>query len=803
VPQPRSGVSLYKTGILFISGILLGRYFVHSLPAFALLCASLTLLEAVLLRLRARSAASIFAAALLVSLGGLDILSDGSAPNIPDSLSLRTVVVAGNVDDIPIERPGGTRFLLQAVSWTDGLHESPLETRLEVSIAKGPGAVKITYGMNILIAGELMRPPREGNPGEFCPREYYAAMGVGGVLYVRGTARIRIRDTVGGSWYMRWAVIPVRAAILRTIDKRVDGEEREFLKDLLLGERSGISEQTRADFLDAGISHILAVSGLRVLLIWAMLDFLYLSLRLPGCIRPVFVCLGLLFYMALTGAHPPVVRATLMAISMLLGRHIGRRANRANLLVVCALIVLSINADQLFDVGFQLSFVAVLSLIHLMPPFQRGISSLGGAGWAWSLARKALRTGAASLVVSLGTFPIVALHFGRVSVIGVLANIVIIPVAAMCVVLGFIVVMSSLISSGISASYGALLGLALHWTLRGAALCAAIPYSAFDTLQFHVWDAIPYYALVGIVFFGKSISVSKRLILVALAGLNVAFFVAPESSKREGLLRLTVINVGQGDAILVEFPHGHTMLVDAGPLALSHDAGRSVVSPFLKRRGISRIDLLVITHWDADHAGGVPYIIRHFGVGHVLLGRSASSSALARSCRGAIAETRCSVDTARTGRIFPLEPAARVYVLWPPAAQPTNPRGHLATSNEGSVVLKILYGNISFLLTADAEAEAEGAMIARYGSSLRSTFLKVAHHGSRSSSSAPFLENVTPSVAGVSVGLHNKFHHPSPEVLSRLEEAHAAIRRTDRDGALILESDGRALWQVDWRSSDP
>ncbi|HUI64847.1 MAG TPA: hypothetical protein VL126_08390, partial [Bacteroidota bacterium] len=180
-----------------------------------------------------------------------------------------------------------------------------------------------------------------------------------------------------------------------------------------------------------------------------------------------------------------------------------------------------------------------------------------------------------------------------------------------------------------------------------------------------------------------------------------------------------------------------------------------------------------------------------------------SGSAVARACQDAIAETRCAVDTARAGEIILLESEARIYVLWPPEKLFSNESSPPPTSNESSIVLKVLYGDIAFLLTADAEAQAEGAMIARYGGFLRSNFLKVAHHGSRSSSSAPFLETVGPAVAGVSVGLHNSFHHPSSEVLSRLEASHTAIRRTDREGALILETDGAHLWQVDWRSSDP
>lgn len=800
---------LYKAACLFIAGILLGKYFL--LPASALAGAGccLFLLEIVLVRNKCAWPASGLVAALVLCLGCLKIRADVSPiPIIADSLSFRTVVVAGTVDDPPTERPDRTRFSIRAASWTDGKQTIPLDMRVLVSVVRPASAQSvchIVYGMSLLIAGELSRPPAEGNPGEFSPREYYDAIGINGTLLVHGPAQISIRDSIGGSWCMRQMVIPFRNAILRTISETVPGEEGEFLKDLMIGDRSGISPQTRAAFFDSGISHILAVSGMRVLLVWAILAFLYNLARLPGKLRPLFVGLGLLFYMVLTGAHPPVVRATFTGIALLAGECIEHRGHRPNLLALSALVILAFNAHQLFDVGFQLSFVAVLSLLHLLPPLQGWISSLGGAGLAWGTLRRGLHTGAASIIVTLGTLPIIAVHFGKVSLIGLLTNIAIIPATGLCVVLGSASLLSSFFCPDVAAAYGAVNSIVLHWTLRGAALCAVAPYAALDTLRFNSWDAFPYYAGLGLAFSWRNRSAAKRLLIVLLAGLNLVMYL-PVKVSEAGVgnsVRLSMIDVGQGDAILLEFPTEQTVLVDAGPRSMSRDAGESIVAPFLKRRGITRIDLLVISHPDADHAGGAPYILRHFPVGRVLRSWGGSRSAVSASCQNAIASAGCTVVTAHAGQIIPLAPDARMYVLWPPDSLLTVERNRPAKNNNTSVVLKVLYGETSFLFTGDAESDAEGRMIDRYGTFLHSTFLKVAHHGSNSSSSARFLEAVSPAVAGVSVGRHNAFRHPSPEVLTRLLASGAVVRRTDREGALILETDGARLRVLAWRSGNP
>jgi competence protein ComEC len=263
------------------------------------------------------------------------------------------------------------------------------------------------------------------------------------------------------------------------------------------------------------------------------------------------------------------------------------------------------------------------------------------------------------------------------------------------------------------------------------------------------------------------------------------------------VLRVSFIDVGQGDAALLEFPGGETMLVDAGPASPSFDAGEKTVVPYLKRKGIIRLDMLVATHPHNDHIGGIPAVMEECDVFHVIdPGRIVESSVSLRF-EEALNNERCRRSHARTGMLSGQLQSARIYVLGPDEVSAG--AGNL---NNSSVVFKLVYGSVSFLFTGDAEKESEERMVRRYGDFLKSTVLKVGHHGSRTSSSGIFLDFVNPEIAVVSVGTRNRYRHPSRETMQELALRDVVTLRTDTEGAVILETDGRNVEKVVWRGED-
>ncbi|MCK4261618.1 MBL fold metallo-hydrolase [bacterium] len=255
------------------------------------------------------------------------------------------------------------------------------------------------------------------------------------------------------------------------------------------------------------------------------------------------------------------------------------------------------------------------------------------------------------------------------------------------------------------------------------------------------------------------------------------------------LLKVTFLDVGQGDSAFIQFPCGGNMLIDGGQGG-RYDMGKKVLTPFLRRKGVRKIDTLLLTHPHADHVGGLATVLRNFKVGLVLESGQSHTTYSYEEFLRLVEERRINYRVVKAGERIEGYEEVEIQILNPP---PTLLEGTRSDLNNNSVVLKIAYRKVSLLLSADIEREAENRLL-RYGQLLKSTAVKVPHQGSRSSSTKPFLDLVDPEVAIISVGKHNPFGHPSPIVLKRYEEMGTKVYRTDRQGAVTFISDGRKFW---------
>jgi len=804
IPTPHPA---FRLAILIALGIVAGDRLDLSLLLLvwivSLLCVSILILAC--LGPLTRLAVTVPSVLLLVAIGALRLAADrGSAPVIPDRVQRDRVTVIGTVIDPPTVRGRRIRCTLRSSACIAEDEVIPLEATIAVTVspvAQDTAWPPIAYGMRLVLEGDLSVPAPARNPGEFSQRQYDDANGITGNLFVRGSGNVRAIDAGGGSWVMTSIIVPVRKFILREIDESVGGEEGEFLKGLLIGDRSGIPADMNQAFVDSGVAHILAVSGSNVAVVAMILVFLYDILRLPRRLRPFVVAAALLLYMMVTGNQASVVRATVMALVFLLAEVLQEKSNVYNAVGLAAMLILLYDARQLFDVGFQLSFGAVLSIVHLYPRANVVISRLGEDRIWKRSAVWVLRLCAVSLVATLGTLPVTAACFGRVSLVGVLANLPVIPATGLSVILGAASIISGIVSPGVAEAYGAVNALVLHLTITIARVAASMPFATMDTFRFSALEAIPFYAALGLVFHRGEKNVTRVLLMVLLCSLNLMVAVSlAETNETGGGLRMSVIDVGEGDALLVEFPRGETMVIDGGGFSPDFDAGEKTVTPFLKRRGISRIDLLVVSHPHSDHVGGVPSLFRHFDVGRVIDSGQPVRADTYRAYLRAVAAHGCPHHQALAGTILDGIADVRLYVLGPVVRFVDCDTTHSPPNlNNTSVVIRLVYGGVSFLLAGDAEDDAEKVMVERYGGFLRSNLLKAGHHGSSTSSSPGFLEAVRPTRVVVSVGLHNSFRHPSALVIERFERSGVDLARTDREGAIMYETDGTVLRRVDWR----
>lgn len=782
--------------LLLVAGILLAEVFSPP-PLVPLLLLSAALLLSLLFLLAKSSEVTAIVLQIGVVLLGFTLRADeqqnAESEKLIPLFENEPVVFTGFVDTEP--EGGGRR--VRCIVQTDGIlrADGSLSSgrRVLVETKKTEWSDSLFTGVRVRIAGALGQFPGPRNPGEFDPRRYFGLKGVSGVVVVEENNAIAV--LLEGSRTSMWSLMAsARRAFARKIDERHGETVGAYLKGLILAERGNIPFEIKQSFVDTGTIHILAVSGLHVALVAVVFYSVFGLFRLPRWSVAVLTMLGLFGYMILTGATASVVRATIMACVILSGKLLERRADMYQALAISALIILLVDSTQLFDVGFQLSYAAVISIVWLYPFFEKLISRIPERFEEIRVLEQVLKLFAVSLAAQLGTLPFTAYYFERISIVSLAANLIAVPVSSLNLMVGFATIAASFVNEWAAGTFAAVNDLLVSFLLGFVGEAARVPFSTLNTAG--VSGAFPfvYYAGLTGLFVQNRWGILKKLLFMTLAG-STLFLYLGLFQKEEIGLAVTVLDVGQGDAVLVRFPNGKCLLIDGGPKSLTYDAGERIVAPYLRRVGVDRIDALAISHPHSDHLGGVEFLTRSFKVGMVYEATEAGVSGMHRSLRNTIESEGILKRIVGAGEVIDLDPNARVYLMNPLP-------GHDSSDNlnNHSIVMKIIYGSTSLLLPGDAEEETEERMQRRFGGFLDSDILKVGHHGSVTSSSDEFLDSITPDIAIISVGTKNKFHHPSPEVVRKLMDRGVALYRTDRDGAIVLESNGHQFRRIQWRS---
>lgn len=649
------------------------------------------------------------------------------------------------------------------------------------------------YGDEIVVRGRLRRPPDARNPGEFDYRAYLAAQGVFAALYASQDA-LRVVSTEHGNSFFRHLVMPAKRYLDRYIGEQLPTRESALLSALILGERGEIPSEFRGDMAKLGIIHVLAVSGLHVGFVMAISLGVLGLLRIPRVAQIVLTLLVLGFYACLTNLKPPVVRASIMGAVLLLGTLVQRRSDAFNSLALAALIILMANPLQLFQSGFQLSFAAVGAILYLYPklsewqPFKGALDVSRHRPWL----RYSVSLMLVSAAVFLGTLPFTLLYFNRLPNFSVLANLVIVPLAFCGLASGVTAAVVNLALPGLADVFMNATWVFLSLLTRFVDWAAGLPFSHWEIHKYSLWTAGAYFAGLFLVINIRQRRARYLLVVGALLLGNVLIW--RQALGRDIHLRVIFFDVGQGDAALVRFPGGRHMLIDGGRRVLEYDAGARVIAPYLRREGIRRLDAVVLSHADADHVGGLPHILRSFEVQEVWDNGQGRESRTYAEYLHVIDSLKIARRRVQAGDLLVEFNPAKVFAMHPTAEYlRTNP-----DLNDASLVLKISYGDVDLLFPGDVERAGEKQLV-RYAGLLESEILKVPHHGSRTSSTSPLLEPVQPRLAVLSVGEHNKFGHPHADALRRLQSATGQILRTDRQAAVILQTDGREIKRIRWK----
>lgn len=654
-------------------------------------------------------------------------------------------------------------------------------------------------GLQLAAKGRFRLPEPPRNPTEPDYGRDLVRRGLGGTLFVRGSDLHLLADRA-----RPWArgLSRLRALLRSRIERApVSPSVRPLVFALILGDRSGLMRAERERWARAGLLHLLAISGLHVMLIglgtYRLLGPLLGRLRVPsgpaGAIRAAITMGVLLAYTAAAGHPASAVRASTMATVLLGGGLLGRGYRPVNALGAAAILLLARDPAELFSAGFQLSFSAVGGILTLAPRWTAHVEE-----GVLRILRPPLRLGIVSLAATVATAPVTLGQFGYVTASGLVLNLVGVPAAGLLLAAAFVAV----ILTGTTP-----------WLAAPPAICTS---AIGHLLRRTAAEGDRLLSDVAVVSGDPG-----ALVLSGISALVLGCAAAPRSGLRRsalplGSVLLTVavwislpvridrpahvlfFDTGQGDAILVRTPGGRTVLVDGGPAGFGTDAGRRILLPHLTRSGIDRIDLVVTTHPHRDHVGGLRAVLDDRDVGALITNGQPSSSKFFTRLLDAADSSAVPVLSVQAGVLLDVDPATRIRVMAPF----DRPRSGW-DPNAGSLLLEISYGRTSVLLTGDLEAPAERRVVDRFGPLLKADLVQVPHHGSGTSSTSDFVRAVRSrdvSVTAVlSVGRDNRYGLPDSNVVRRWRSSGARLPRTSHGGALVFRVSARGIRRVSWR----
>lgn len=709
--------------------------------------------------------------------------------------------------------------------------------------------LQLRYGTRVRVVTNFGRVDNYRNPGvsplsEYLDRKGYDATGVikspAAITRIENAARVSLLALLY-SW---------RETLQEEIHAKFDSETAGVLDAALLGNRYNLSRETAERFREGGTFHVLVISGMHISLIGGVVFLAVRRLTKRRAIQflvPVVIVWG---YSLAVGAEASVVRAALMFTFAGLGPVLFRESTSLNGLGAASVVLLVNSPKEIFDPSFQLTFLSVLAIVVVAWPLLHLCSGIGAwyparetpvspvcsrelrwfcellfwseRKWKTEIARSpyryrlfkaplaasleryrvqaCLRYIFAALMVSAAVqillLPLMIVYFHRISPASLVLNIVVGLLLAVLTAVALVALLLSQMSVTFAAPFFKLANM-IDWLM----IHSVDPFAHFNLSSLRLPEYsgagallyLLYYVPLLVLVVTKPKSWVKPLVIVQVL-LVAVLIVHPFSAVADGKLRVDFLDVGQGDAALVTLPDGRTLLVDGGGTTDLHrgntdrrSIGEAVVSGYLWWRGLDTIDYVLPTHADADHIDGLNDVLRNFTVNAALVGRTPANDPEYTKFAQTLAVTNTHVATIQAGDLIRMG-GAQIEVLWPLAsAHPNEP-----SRNNDSVVLRLEFGKHSMLLTGDIEKSGEKALVSA-GRELKADVVKVPHHGSRSSSTQPFVTVTGAKFAIVSVGQRSMFGHPHPEVVERWQANGAQVFTTGKCGTITVTTDGTEL----------
>jgi len=748
---------------------------------------------------------------IFIALGYLSI-QPWIAPRFPSNhithfRNTPALQIEGLVEAIDFIKENRIRFTMLTQHVRQG--DDAVQTTGRIRVTVFGKRLRFSAGDRIAFTSKIRSFRNFNNPGGFDYKRYMIFKKIWGAVYI-SAAKVSVRERGSTAGFRKW-MRDTRFEIARFIEQQAAVSVVSVLKALLVGERSDIPAELKMVFYRSGVGHILAISGLHIGIIATVSFFIFrwlLSFIKPllwnAWTRKSAALLTLIpvwAYGLLAGMSPSTLRAVIMVSIFLAALLLEKDQDSFNTLAVAAFLILILNPPSLFSISFQLSFTAVFSILlghdRIGPLYAQKQTGL-----RQKFQQRFIAFVLVSVFAIIGTLPLVMHYFNRVSLVGLLGNLIAIPVIGFVVVpLGLLSVFLYPLSFTIASVCLKTASFVAVPAVHILSMLSALPFAAFKTITPSMIEMICYYIIIfTLCYLPKASGFRKKLIIGALSLaaavliIDAGYWVQHRFLHKD--LRVTAIDVGQGSAALMELPDGKTVLIDGGGFSDNtiFNIGARVIAPLLLRNKIITVDTLILTHPNSDHLNGLLYIAEHFNVKQIWTnGEPAASKGYADFIE-IIKKRQIQVPEFRELLLDHEFDNIGIKLLYPPPDFMNRKEiEKWRVTNNNSLVIKVRFGAVSFLFPGDIMKKAEAELVAKKGGFLKSTVLFSPHHGSLHSSTTAFLDSVSPEVVVISSGWRTWAGAPHPAVLKRYRDRDCRIYNTAVNGAVAMKTDGRNL----------
>lgn len=643
--------------------------------------------------------------------------------------------------------------------------------KILINIKMSQDIPSIKYGDSLYIEGEFKQPEEARNYKGYNYKQYLKTKKIIGTVELE---KAKILKSSNGSF-----IHNIQKYIKDTINGTLTDEEGNLLLAILLGDKDKLSEDIQESFKTSNLSHMLAVSGAHVSYIILGLTYV-LQNSIIGKKNEKIVCIiFLLFFMAITNFTPSVTRACIMAVLTLFSGIIYRKSDVYTNISVAALITLIFNPYNLLDLGFQLSYGGTIGIIIFIKRIQEKKSNSKVINYIKQMAL-------VSIYANIIIIPIMMYHFNTVSFTFIISNIMASPILGIIVITGFLFIIASITVKPLTRLIAIFIKPILSILIKISQICSKLPFSNILVVTPYMFNVISYYAIILYCIKSKKNNKCKIIIclLIVLILINFIIYIFPQK------LRIFFIDVGQGDSTLIITPDKKTVLIDGGG-SDSFDVGEKVLLPYLLDRRILKIDYVLISHFDTDHCGGILTIMEKVKVKNIIISEQAEHSENYERFKKLMIHKKIRLIEVKKGDKIKIGRYSEFKILFPTSRLLSeNPL------NNNSIVAQFNYNNFKMLFTGDIEKLAEQQILKAEKAEIRADILKVAHHGSKTSSIPEFIKAVKPKIALIGVGKNNTFGHPNQQTIKNLENIKCRIYRTDLQGEIIIKIDQKGRMNV-------